>query len=67
MGLAVAIRVVAPVPRCFGSARSTTVTSSPFVLCLADLSTSVQADFNAACLAIQLVSQVVMKMQGLRD
>jgi hypothetical protein len=27
----------------------------------------VQAEFNAACLAIQLVSQAVMKMQGLRD
>jgi hypothetical protein len=67
MGLAVAIRVVAPVPRCFGSARSTTVTSSPVVLFLADLSSSVQAELNAACLAIQLVSQIVMNMQGLSD
>ena len=34
---------------------------------VADLTTSVQAEFNVACLAIQLVFQMVMKVQGLFD
>ena len=34
---------------------------------VADLTTSVQTEFNAECLAIQLVIQVVMKVQGLCD
>ena len=34
---------------------------------VADLTTSVQTEFNAECLAIQLVIQMVMKVQGLCD